>query len=225
MASINIDHKILGSYYSKHDVITKRMYEKNVTKDGWLTRFGNNGTLILRVIDVGHIILNFGIKSEHISTGCINVDGTLISSFHIVKGEKIYPHLIMLRGFFTTLILDKSCITEVTVSTVNFSNCDIMKNHYLSHDKYAHRIVKVNDFSPNIIYHNLVVYGYKSDCSFCEREIVYNVDYGPNNINGSVTITKINAISYRVIQLLNRSDNSIIRDILIFIGIIMYHVV
>lgn len=243
MVTINIDHKTLESYYTQSDVITACLYDKNKLSNGELIFKSGDDDLMLQIFDPNYIIIAFNIKSENICTGRVHINNAPISLFHVSRGTKIYPHLIMICANFVTLTLNKHYVTEVKILKISLSKCSIMYDYLLPRDNRAHRIIKVNNFSPNIVYTNLKLCGYKfvgGSCShswgsyghkfvsdLCTIGITCDVNgcHDSNNVDNLVIATKINAISKRIIQLLNFDCNLIVKDILICVGIVMYYLV
>lgn len=228
MSSVFIDHKILRSYYNQDDIIVRNVYEKGITT----LYYEHKNYIILHIQPSTEIITSFNIKSENICMGYVCVYQIIISSFIISEGSNEYPNLMLSHGNYTKLILDKYCVTEVKMSSVNSLKCDLIKNYCTNNNEYTHRIIKVNDFGPNVTYHTpqFCNYSHKCEhnvhCSFDNVDNIYYVDDESNleNIDPLINHTKINEIVRRVSQLLN-CDHHLINDLILHICIIMYNII
>lgn len=225
MSSTFINHNILQSYYTFDDMITTNIYEKCAESSDAISCHINNDHIIINIRYYADIAIGFNIKSVKICDGYLCVNRMIISSFCISKGKKFYPHLVLLYMNYVTLILDKCCIIDVEMVTVDRSQFDLVKNYRLPNDNFEHRIIKVNEFSPHVVYHNCNMCNHTYWCSFDNYYKSYDVGaiHDIKNIDPIIISTKIVEICQRVIQLLNFED--IVEDILVYIGIMMCYIV
>src|SRR5579863_9098278 len=195
MSSIFIDHHALKPYYTESDVTVTNIYKLSDHISS------SNDYMILTVDYCKDIVISFNIKSITVSIGYVCLNGVIISKFHISKGSKDYPHLILLRKNSVNLILDKYCTFEVNMMCIKRSRYDIIKKYRSSFDNFDHRVVKVNDFSPNVTYHTCNRCKHEYFCTLDDYDVGRNCDI--NNIDPHIVITKIRRISKIIIQLLN----------------------
>lgn len=218
---------MLESCYTNDDIITTNIYGSNlVSCRHHVNQREIDDKLILKFAG-GNLVIGFDIKSKIVSTGYTCVYGMINSSFHIMRGRNFYPYLSVRDGSLITLILDKNCVTEVVMISIPVSKCDIMRNYSLCYGEYFHIITKVNEFSPKWTYHNIHICWHGVVCSFSNCDNVHYVgdNYDVTNIDPIIMITKIHKISKKVVQLLNVDNNYMIKDIVLHIGVFLYHVV
>ena len=226
MSSIFIDHKIIRPYYNQRDVIITNVYNDKMSPHDAISIQYDHKEYIILLIDHCDLIINFNIKSKNASTAYVCIFGFIVSLFHILKGQHDYHHLILRCGNAITLILEKSCITDVNVQSISKLKCEYIKCYESNNDEYAHRIIKVNDFSPSVVYHNSRLCEHSVSCSFDNPRIIYYVDngYNLNIIDPVINVAKINGVSKKIIQLLNM-NNCMIKDVVLYLAVIMYHIV
>lgn len=230
MSSVFIDYKTIRQCYDSSDVIITDVYKKNVT---WCDRVftqPDRGEYITLYVDNCDLILSFNIKSTKVSVGYVSIYGFIISSFYITVGENNYPHLILhSNNHIVELLFEKCCVMEVKMQSVSRSKCDLIKNYMSDNNEYAHRIIKVNDFSPSVTYHSGRLCGHTMCCSLDNTSVIYYMGsshntYNLNIVDPEIKLAKINGISKKIIQLLNANDY-VIKDIILYMGMIMYHIV
>lgn len=227
MSSVFIDHKTLRPYYNQDDVIITNIYEKGVTSRHRICTYHVHRKHIIIDIKCCDMIISFNIESKNVSVGHVCAYNFIVSKFNILKGKNDYPHLILRYGNKVTLILEIDYVTNVIMQSVDKSKCDLIKNCWLYDDDYAHRIIKVNDFSPSVLYHtSRSLCGHNVRCSFDDPHKIYYVgnEYNLDIIDPLIDLAKINGVNKKVMQLLNVNDR-MIKDIVLHIAVIMYHIV
>lgn len=90
--------------------------------------------------------------------------------------------------------------------------------------KCAHNNVKVNMFGPIICYHNLCTCNHEKKLTFHNDDKIICVDI-KKYANKLIKIIKITEISARIVLLLMAFENYAIKDALIHMSIVMYHII
>lgn len=231
MTTIHINHETLKPYYTDDDLMTTCIYEKCATlSKRYFVKRDNH--VIISCGFFRDIVTGFNIKSDNVSVGYICINGIIISTFCVAKGYHNYPYLLLLHDNNVDLVLDETYVTEVKILSVPIRKCNIMKKYPSNKDKYGHRIIKINDFGINVVYHSLH-YDYECEQKPCEQTFEGCFDYGKydveneydvENINPLVIIAKTSYVTKKIIQLLNFDDNYVIRDMVLHIGVMMFYV-
>lgn len=128
MEQIFINHRIFQSYFILDDVITTKIYDKYGEFFGNYQFQVNGDRLILKIYCCKDVLIGFNIKSDSTCVGLLCINGIIISTFHVYKGDHFYPHLALLYGNWMNVILDECCVTEITMLCVDRSKCNLMKN-------------------------------------------------------------------------------------------------
>lgn len=220
---IFIDHSVIKQHYVPSDISYTDLYNKDGKISFCYPSQSDDNQIIVRVMNYEELIIGFNIKSTHVSYGYVCTNHMIISYFHISRGDNEYPHLIPLYGNTVELILNKHCITDVNMMSIRKSKYDFLGKHY-----FHHRIVKVNNFSPNVTYHFCNgMNNHQYRCTFDNHYNFYNIgnDYDVEIIDPVINFTKIKVISEKVMQLLNFDDKIMIKDMILCVGISMYYVV
>lgn len=244
MTFVYIDHNILRSYYTQKDVKIFDIYVNNMSLDdiSWRQEDYVNDKILI-ILNKKYVITCFSIKSTTSSVGHVCINDNIISEFHIAQGNHEYEHIILSGE--VKLILNRHCISDVKMSCICKSLCYGTKKYLQYNDEFAHRIIKVNDFGPKIVYHGRNC-SHSNWHSFDDRNRTLTIKNDPfrsshsyrdsyitcenmgvsciKNVGFIIIITKINEITRRIIHLL-KLNNCVIRDVILHIGIIMYHIV
>lgn len=171
------------------------------------------------------IHLGLNIESVSMCKCYIRVNSFIVSHFHVAKGVGWYPQLLLQHHNNVEIMLDERNIINVELLSVHQNKCDIMTHYREQYDPPTHRILKINNFGPDIIYHSMCGCGIK--CSFFgsdqfngyERHMMR--DYDVDQLHHSINSSKIKGVC-RIISLF---ETKYIRDILIYIGMIMYRII
>jgi len=211
-------------HYVPSDEIITTIYEKDVSSFNECLYGVDYQYIIFVVKSCENVITSFNIKSESTCVGFVCINGIIVSSFCVLKGNNNYPHLLLSYTNNVHIILDRICATYVNMISVHMSKCVFIKNYGLSNDNFDHRMIKVNGFGPSITYHRR---GCKHPfrCTFDDYDNTYDIGTGycTEIIDPVINVTKIREISTRIIRML--MFDHMVKDVALCIGIFMYYVV
>lgn len=232
---MDIDHNLLKKYITYHNINVTRIYGEHVNFMGeYVTRTEQLKKYDIFTITSRHsvdfannnnLIIGFNINSKIMSKCYISINDSVISTFRILKNNHQYQYLILMRYNIVKLILKRDVVNSIEVVSLN-SSCVGLNEIYAS---CAHKNVKVNFFGPTITYHTLDICGYTRPITFHNDDDhiphIRNYNNVKEYVNKSVRISKIRGICSLVTQLLMTFENYIVKDVLIHISVIMYHII
>lgn len=190
-----LDHNILKSYYTCDDVLTNVICMKGTYMCARVSYIGlpDNIRVVLKIFSDDKIVVGLNIESTNATECFICVNDFIISQFHVSKGKFCYPQLILQRYNDIKIILDERFITNVELLSIRQSKCYITSRYMTTDDVSTHRIIKIGDFSPSIMYHSLCKCGMK--CSYSDSNDMYDykyyyISYGITKIHPLVKFSK-----------------------------------